>query len=336
MNASLRPKKKQAQRKSAKRRTKRPSSAPDQTELYGFETFTAKELKDREFPDLRYAIDGYIAEGLTILGGKPKMGKSYMALSLALAVSSGRKAFGSIECAKGPVLYLALEDNERRIQRRVRQLQPNDDEWPADLYVTTVAKRLDEGLVDGLEAWIREHEPALVIIDTLAKVRATSSRDGYDADYAALTPLQELAGVLGVAIVIIHHLRKMGSDDPFDMISGTTGLTGAVDAALILQRGQQGITLYGRGREIEEIEHALEFESGEWHVLGDADEVRRSKERKAILQVLADLDKGMGPTEVADALGWKVDNVKQLLFKMHNDGDVKKTGHGRYINAGKK
>lgn len=336
MNASPRPKKKQAKRKSAKRRTKRPASAPDQTELYGFETFTAKELKDKEFPDLRYAIDGYIAEGLTILGGKPKIGKSYMALGLALAVSSGSKAFGSIDCERGPVLYLALEDNERRIQRRLKQLQQTDDEWPADLHVTTVAKRLNEGLVKGIEAWIHEHNPALVIIDTLAKVRAADKNDGYDADYAALTPLQELAGDLGIAIVIVHHLRKMPGDDPFDMISGTTGLTGAVDAALILRRDNQGITLYGRGREIEEIEHALEFDDGAWRVLGEADEVRRSEQRKAILQVLKDAGEAMGPQEIADALGEKVENTKQLLFKMKLNGEVDQPKRGKYQVASKK
>ena len=125
----------------------------------------------------------------------------------------------------------------------------------------------------------------------------------------------------------------MQGDDPFDMISGTTGLTGAVDTAFVLARSKQGVTLYGRGREIEEMEQAVEFVGGMWKVLGDAVEVRRSVERSAILEVLEGVDEPMGPKEIADALGWKTDNVKQLLFKMHKDGEIKKQGRGRYCAA---
>jgi len=161
-------------------------------------------------------------------------------------------------------------------------------------------------------------------------VRPRGRGEGYDADYAALSPLQEMAGEMGVAILVIHHLRKMQGDDPFDTISGTTGLTGAVDAAFVLQRGQQGVTLYGRGREIEEMEKALEFDGGSWTLLGDASDVRRSEEHGAILAVLSDASAPIGPKEIADALGKPENNVKQLLFKMLKDGEIKKRGRGQY------
>ena len=294
------------------------------------ETISASALKRKNFPPLRYAIEGYLAEGLTLLGGKPKIGKSYMALDLAMAVASGGLALGAIECEQGAVLYCALEDNHRRLQRRMKQLYGVEETWPRDLHFATSAPRLDGGLIDELRNWIETHDAKLVIIDTFAGVRPRGRGEGYDADYAALSPLQEMAGETGIAILVIHHLRKMQGDDPFDTISGTTGLTGAVDAAFVLQRGQQGVTLYGRGREIEEMEKALEFDGGSWTVLGDASDVRRSEERGAILAVLSNASAPIGPKDIADALGKPENNIKQLLFKMLKDGEVKKRGRGQY------
>ncbi|MGC9369286.1 MAG: AAA family ATPase [Paracoccaceae bacterium] len=303
-----------------------PMSATDEA----ITTITANALQSKEFPPLRYAVDGYLAEGVTLLAGKPKIGKSWMALDFAMAVATGDLALGSVRCRQGAVLYCALEDNHRRLKRRMSQLYGDVEHWPPGLHFATQVRRLGDGLVDDLRDWIEAHRPKLVIIDTFAGVRPQSRREGYDADYAALSPLQEMAGQMGVAILVIHHLRKMLGDDPFDMISGTTGLTGAVDTAFVLHRGKQGVTLYGRGREIEEMEQAVEFVGGMWKVLGDAAEVRRSEERSAILEVLEGADEPMGPKEIADALGWKTDNVKQLLFKMHKDGELKKQGRGRY------
>ncbi len=319
-----------------KNRQKRQRKKPAQTDLqqYGFEPTSAQQLQSKEFPPLRFAVDGFIAEGVTILAGKPKVGKSWMALDLGLAIASGRDAFGSVKCDHGHVLYLALEDNERRLQRRIQDLTGSGEVWPSKLELATVAQRLDEGLIEGIESWIVAHDPALIIIDTLAKVRPPTGGEGkYDADYAALAPLQKLAGETGVSILVVHHLRKMPGEDPFDMISGSTGLTGAVDAALILNRGSQGTTLYGRGREIEEIEKVVEFDRGKWRVLGDVDDVRRSAERKEIIEVLENSDEPLGPKEVAEELGKDPGNIKQLLFKMVKSGEVSKMGHGKYVSA---
>lgn len=296
-------------------------------------TITANALQSKEFPPLRYAVDEYLAEGVTLLAGKPKIGKSWMALEFAMAVATGGVALGSVKCRHGPVLYCALEDNHRRLKRRMSQLYGDVELWPPGLHFATQVRRLGDGLVDDLRDWIEVQRPKLIIIDTFVGVRPRSRREGYDADYAALSPLQEMAGQMGIAVLVIHHLRKMLGDDPFDMISGTTGLTGAVDTAFVLHRGKQGVTLYGRGREIEEMEQAVEFVAGSWKVLGNAAEVRRSDERSAILEILEGADDLMGPKEIAGALGWKTDNVKQLLFKMHKNGEIEKRGRGRYCPA---
>lgn len=296
------------------------------------ETFTAHDLQNMDFPPIRYAVEGYIAEGLTLLGGKPKIGKSWMAVDFAMAIAKGDVALGTIKCKRGTVLYCALEDNKRRLQRRLRKLYGDESGWPRSFHFTTQMKRLDKGGLDNLHDWILDHDPTLVIIDTLVCVKPQNRRDsgGYDADYAALSPLQELAGELGVCIIVIHHLRKLGGDDPLDMVSGTTGLTGAVDTILVLTREGHGVTLYGRGREIEEIETALELNGGRWKILGPASEVRRSEEREVILDILGNTDKPMAPKAIADALNIPVNNVKQLLFKMAKAGEVQKKARGQY------
>src|SRR5262245_14851581 len=86
--------------------------------------YTAADLQWMEFPPLQFIIPGYLVEGLTILVGKPKRGKSWMALDWVLAVAHGGYAFGTIQCDEDDCLYMALEDSQRRMQRRIRQLLP--------------------------------------------------------------------------------------------------------------------------------------------------------------------------------------------------------------------
>jgi RecA-family ATPase len=126
--------------------------------------------------------------------------------------------------------------------------------------------------------------PRLVIIDVLMMFRPAGNRsdNSYEADYNAIKGLQALAGQFNVAIVVVHHTRKSGSDvDPFEKVSGTLGLSGAADAALILDRDGNGATLYGRGRDVEEVEVAVSFDKAtcRWNILGAASEVRRTRLR---------------------------------------------------------
>lgn len=294
----------------------------------------ASDLKAMEFPPIKYVVRGYIVEGLTILAGRPKLGKSWLCYDIANGVAGGRFVLGDIECQEGDVLYLALEDNPRRLQGRMRKLMPFAD-WPERLTFHTEWPRLDAGGIDRIRQWIEGAEsPRLVVIDTLAKVRGARSKEEstYDGDYRALGDLQKLAGQKGVAIVLVHHVRKMDADDPLDTVSGTTGLTGAADTVLVLNRTSQGVTLVGRGRDIEEIDVAVSFskESCRWTAQGPAAEVRRSGERGAILDALQACGEPMTPTEISGAAGMPCNNVRQLLFKMMKAGEVEKSGRGRY------
>jgi RecA-family ATPase len=253
------------------------------------DSIDAETLLGMEFPPLEYVIPGYVVEGLTVLAGKPKLGKSWWCYDAGIAVATGGKAMGAIDCEQGDVLYLALEDNRRRVQDRLLTLCPARKVQGINLKrltVRTATPRIDTGLLAQLDKWrLGCERPRLIIIDVFLKVRPPRKKgeDPYSADYDAVTPLQRYASEHRLAIVLVTHTRKMAADDPLEAVSGTNGVTGAADAVLVLNRDAKGTTLYGRGRDIEEIETAMRFDAGRWSILGDADEVRKSNERRKIL-----------------------------------------------------
>ena len=191
--------------------------------------FTAEALRTMIFDPIKYVVPGFIVEGLTLFAGKPKIGKSWLLTHAAWAVADGNYTLGGIACEAGDVLYAALEDNKRRLQRRMTKLFGMAP-WPKRLTFVNEMPRLAEGGLKFIKAWIESVDrPRLIIIDTLAMVRMPNRKDqnSYDADYTAVKDLRDLAAEYGVAIVLVHHLRKAEADDPFDTISGTLGLTGS-------------------------------------------------------------------------------------------------------------
>ncbi|WP_238206667.1 AAA family ATPase, partial [Methylobacterium aerolatum] len=238
---------------------------------------------------------------------------------------------------KGEVQHVALEDNRRRLQRRIdKLLGPLNPEWPEAFEYATEWPRANEGGLDKIREWIlAKANPRLVIVDVLAMFKPVrgSSESLYEADYAAIKGLQGLASEHGVAICIVHHTRKSGTEsDPFEKVSGTLGLSGAADTTLILDRDGNGATLYGRGRDVEEIESAVVFDKAgcRWHVQGEASDVRRTDERGAVLAALEDATEPMSPGEIADETRMSNQNIRQLLVKMVKAGEVVKVGRGQY------
>jgi hypothetical protein len=304
-------------------------------------TFTAAALRTMPFPEVSYVVPGIIPEGLTILAGRPKIGKSWAALDIAIGIASKRDVLGGLKVNQGDVLYLALEDNPRRLQRRMTKLiSPFGGGWPDRLALTTKWNRLDKGGVDDIEAWCKSvPEPRLAILDTLAGVRPTrdNSQTLYDTDYKALLDVHRLANDRGMSAVALHHTRKMDADDPLDTVSGSLGLVGCADTCLILARSSKGTTLYVRGRDIEECERAIIFsnENCRWTLLGDATEVYRSDSRTKILEALAKASNLMGPAEIASVTGILRNTVDVTLHRMAADGEVIQVGRGRYAHPSK-
>lgn len=301
------------------------------------EILTAADLLAESFPPERWAVPGILPEGVTLLAGKPKTGKSWLALGLCVATTTGGVAFGTKPVEKGSCLYLALEDNYRRLQKRLKKLLAGGPA-PLGLHIATSWPPLDKGGLEKLQDYLIEHpDTRMVVVDVLKKVRPriAGNRSMYDADYEALEGLVKLAAERGVTIVVVHHLRKLQADDPLDEISGSTGLSGCVDGMLVLKRdrGRAEAYLHVTGRDIEEDkELALEWspDTAGWYIAGDAADHRMSKERKAIMRVLKEAGEPMTPTEVADVLGNKNANaIKQRLWRMANDGQVI-SRNGRY------
>jgi RecA-family ATPase len=306
----------------------------------GLPVFSAHGLGAMEFPPIKWIVPDYIPEGCSILAGRPKLGKSWLVLDIGLAVARGDYCLGNAKCEQGDVLYLALEDNKRRLQSRIKKVSSpgSKDVWPDTLDFATEWKRCDEGGLDMIRQWLQSKErPRLVVVDVLAQFRSGrgDKESLYESDYRAVKALQELASEFNVAIVIVHHVRKGMSDvDPFERVSGSMGLTGAADTVLILDRDSGGCTLYARGRDIEEYEKAVTFnrDSCRWIVQGEVAEVRRTDERGAILSVLEDATEPMSPKDVQIATGMNRNSVDQLLFKMAKAGEVTKAKRGRYIH----
>ncbi len=275
---------------------------------------TLEALLAKMLPEARWAVPGLISEGLSILGGKPKLGKSWLALGLAIAIAGGGQALGRISVERGDVLYLALEDNERRLQRRARQVLSSLSTTPAGLHLATEWPRMGMGGLELLRQWVSAHPCArFIIIDTWAKFkpRATGGqRSQYDEDYDAGSPLKALADEYGIAIMVVTHMRKLGSTDILDEIAGSIGFTGVADGILGLkrERGQFDATLFVTGRDVEEeTEYGLSFDKqfATWTLQGNYEEVARTKERQAILDLLREAARGMTGREIAELLGGK-------------------------------
>ena len=299
--------------------------------------FTAHDLMAAEFPEPRWAIPGIVAEGLNILVGAPKLGKSWLCLGLAVAVASGGKALGTIDVEQGPVLYAALEDPPRRLQNRLT-LVLGKEPIPDDLHMVTSLPRLPD-LAGFLTGWLDEHPTArLVIIDVLRKVRPLSDGRGnaYNEDYDTLSYLKDVAVKYGIAILLVHHTRKALDDaDVFNEVSGSTGLTGAADAILIAKRARNtaDAVLHITGRDVAEREYGMTWDTDRcmWTLLDEPVALATmGNTRRTIIDYLTEHE-GSTPQEIAEATGLNVNTVKVNVRRMVDDNQLDSDGKGRYF-----
>ena len=253
-------------------------------------TIDGETLMSQPLTPLNFVVDTLLSQGLHILVGSPKVGKSWLALWLAVTVAKGETVWG-MGVKQGTTLYLCLEDSTLRIQNRLFEIT---EDAPASVHFTTNSDTPGKGLEEQLCSFLSEHpDTVLVIIDTLQMIRGTGYDNTYANDYRDLSALKHIADTHGIAILLIHHLRKMNDDDPMNMISGTTGLSGATDSNFVLrksQRRENTATLYCTGRDIPYRELALEFDGEDhvWKLLSDdCDQKEQPNER--ILFLLSEL-----------------------------------------------
>ena len=235
-------------------------------------TINAEALLSHPLPPTRFVIDQLLPQGLHILAGAPKIGKSWLALALCLCVAKGEPLW-SFAVQKCDVLYLCLEDSYQRIRCRLLDLT---EDAPDTLHFSIMAAQLHNGLEQQIEQFLSDHpNTGLIVIDTLQRIRGSGDNGNpYANDYRDIGSLKALADKHRIAILLIHHLRKMNDDDPMNMISGTTGISGATDTNFVLKkskRGENTATLYCTGRDIAYRELSLEFDSEThfWNLLSD-------------------------------------------------------------------
>ena len=198
-------------------------------------TVTMQELYQDIYSKKPPVIEGLLYQGTYLFVGSPKIGKSFFMAQLAYHVSTGTPLW-DYPVKKGTVLYLALEDDYRRLQERMYRMFGTDS--TENLYFSVSSKPLGNGLTDQLSGFIREHpDTTLVIIDTLQKIREVDSDSySYAKDYEIINQLKQFSDSWGICMLLVHHTRKQKSSDNFDMISGTNGLLGCADGAFMLYK----------------------------------------------------------------------------------------------------
>lgn len=223
-------------------------------------TRSCEEIMTTVYKPIEFVIDGLLAQGLYILAGAPKVGKSWLALDMCLSIAKGESVLGQ-KTLQGTALYLCLEDSYVRIQNRLYEITDVPTE---NLYFSVMSDPIGGGLEEQIEGFVSEHRDLkIVFIDTLQMVRG-STDSSYGSDYKDLSVLKALADKLEITVIVVHHTRKCKDIDPFNMISGSTGISGCVDGSLVLienKRGSRNAKLYCVGRDIENAEINLQFDS---------------------------------------------------------------------------
>lgn len=225
-------------------------------------TKTLTELYDTVYPQKKSIVDGLLYSGVYLFVGAPKVGKSFLMAQLGYHISSGIPLWGR-EVHQGQVLYLALEDDYSRLQHRLSTMfgtEGNDN-----FRLATKSKTLEEGLEVQLERFMEEHDNVkLIIIDTLQKIRDVGGEKfSYANDYNIVARLKEFCDNHEMCMIVVHHTRKMESSDSFEMISGTNGLLGAADGAIVMhkdKRTENKAVLDMVGRDQQDMRIHLEFD----------------------------------------------------------------------------
>ena len=312
-----------------------------QPEMKSPKLISFKDLLEKPLEPTQWIIEGLLPQGLAMLTGKPKVGKSWMAFNLALSVATGKPALGKFPVNKCSVLYLALEDTFTDLQERGFQIL-GDDGFEGDLQFATQWKSIRDGGLDDLRNCLKDNEAVkLVIVDTMAKMSRGKSgkRDVYQADYDAISELKEVADEFGIALLVVHHLRKTEAENnPFDQISGSTGITGAADTLFILHKDKHNdndATLKCTGRKTRTRDWRLSFNesSCSWSFEGDEKELRLNPTQSEII----DLIRGNGgsmcikdiETSMADRFKNK-DYVRVLLSRLCKNRALYRSKRGVY------
>ena len=255
-------------------------------------TVDAETLLSTPMSKTMFIVDGLISQGVNVISGASKIGKSWLMLWLGLQVAQGNSIWGlpTLQC---DVLYMSLEDTQRRIKDRLYNLT---DSAPDNLYFAVTSGLIGGGLEEQITDFLTEHPATkLVIIDTLQKVRDSKGSAGkagmYGNDYDDISSIKRIADGFNIAILLVHHLRKLqDSDDPFNDVSGSTGIIGAADTNFILRRkrSENAATLLVSGRDVEYQELTLQFNDLVWELVErkNSEDIHKAELPKFLFRVV--------------------------------------------------
>jgi len=304
-------------------------------------------LDAQTFAPLSWAVPGIIPEGFGLFTGPPKVGKSWATLGTALAVASGGKALGKVPVGEPrPVLLLALEDGDRRLQDRCRRLLCGD---PIPGLLDYATRATPGEVLPLISEWLDQHDGLrpLVVLDTLGKVMplALPGESAYARDYRIGGHLKRLSDDHpGSALLVVHHVRKLGSDDWMDSTSGTNGLNGSADFTVSLSRARNEAAgvLKVTGRDVPEGEYAVTVNEGSWCLDGSslADAARVADQIRAtaglggmatrIVELVGEHPEGIGPTAIGKALGMEAKAAGTYLGRLVDAERIGKSSRGLY------
>ncbi|MBV6400838.1 MAG: hypothetical protein CNIPEHKO_01132 [Anaerolineales bacterium] len=294
-------------------------------------TIDAATILKNEYPPIDWIVKDYLAPGLAFLVGKPKVGKSWLALQLALSVLTGGKMFDR-DVKKGRVLILALEDNERRLHARMKQqgwdeVKPGSVDFMMAEHFRDQITALNTGGGKRLLKYIEKKKYRLVIVDTFSRAIQGDQLDPAEMT-KAVGDLQQYALDKGVSLVIVDHMPKNSpSQNPIDHLYGSVAKAGVADLlwGLYKEQGKLGAKLAINGRDVEDTELKLTFDKSlvYWHCEGTAQDVEMTAQRKAILEALGDL--GISQVkDIAEATGQRQNHCRTKLNDLVNAGLVRR------------
>jgi hypothetical protein len=291
---------------------------------------TMPELMETRFPLRPAVIEGLLPAGTYLLAGAPKIGKSFLVLQMAYQVSMGEPFLG-FSSRQGTVLYLALEDTYERLQKRLSQMTDSDS---PKLKLSVISETLEEDLTERLRLFLlHEADTVLIVIDTLQRIRGKIPDSGsYAADYETVEKLKEISDLYGIALLLVHHTRKEGAEDIFNTISGTNGLMGAADGALLLykdKRTASDAVLEVVGRDQPQLRLHLQFAAAHlcWELLEAETEPYREPPCP-LLEFLSRLVNEENPTWDGTAT-----ELAQCLSEMDNECSFTPNWIVRTLNA---
>ena len=295
----------------------------------------AQTLRSTVFPPITWAVHGFLPAGLSILAGGPKIGKSILALQLSLGVAIGGCVLGKINVKKGSVLYLALEDTQRRIQERINgsELQGDNSDLSA-LDIITELPRQHQGGLTYIQYWLDTHKDArLVTIDTLQMFRKQLSGKGsmYSEDYEVISSIKNVADAYNVPFLLLHHLKKGMEGDWLSEISGSQGIAGAADTIFSLKRERNSPlgTLHRTGRDVEEKDFILKLDGYGWVLQGEAEDFTTPDWKRQILDFLKD-NPTVTPLQLAVKYTIDPNTAQKNLQRLMKEGLVQKIERGTY------